>query len=55
MVTGAGRIVPTAAIVLLLTFAAFVYVLPSPGARDTGIDALFAFVFLANWHFAMAA
>lgn len=47
------RIVPAATVVLILTVAASVFVLPPPGAREVGIDALFAFVFMANWHFAM--
>ena len=46
------RIVPTATVVLVATVAAAVAVLPSPTARTTGIDALFAFFFIANWHFA---
>jgi len=46
------RIVPAAAVVLALTFAASIYVLPPPGAREVGVDALFALAFLANWHFA---
>lgn len=46
------RIVPVATIVLILTFAASLYLLPPSAAHDTGVDALFAAVFVANWHFA---
>ena len=46
------RIVPAAAVVLALTVAACVFVLPPAGARAAGIDALFSLAFLANWHFA---
>ncbi|WP_178361001.1 acyltransferase family protein [Mycolicibacterium hippocampi] len=46
------RIVPAATIVLILTWAVSVYVLPPPGAREVGVDAVFAFFFIANWHFA---
>ncbi|MGB2922038.1 MAG: acyltransferase [Mycobacterium sp.] len=46
------RIVPVATVVLIATWVASMYVLPPPGARETGIDALFAFFFVANWHFA---
>ncbi|MDZ4235051.1 MAG: acyltransferase, partial [Dietzia sp.] len=46
------RIVPAAAVVLALTFAASIYVLPPSGAREIGVDALFSLAFLANWHFA---
>lgn len=49
-----GRIIPVAVVVLLLTFAAAHYVLPSAAAHDTGIDALFALFFVANWHFAVS-
>lgn len=45
------RIVPAATAVLILTVAASAVVLPSR-LHDTGIDALFAFFFVANWHFA---
>ncbi len=47
------RIVPVATVVLIATWGASVYVLPPPGAREVGIDALFAFFFVANWHFAV--
>lgn len=46
------RIVPAAAIVLILTVAASMYVLPATAAHSTGIDALFGFFFVANWRFA---
>lgn len=46
------RILPAAFLVLILTFAAAMYALPPAAAHDTGIDALFALVFVANWHFA---
>lgn len=45
------RIVPAAALVLILTVAASALVLPSQ-VNSVGIDALFAFFFVANWHFA---
>ncbi|MDA2894687.1 acyltransferase [Mycolicibacterium sp. BiH015] len=45
------RIVPAATFILILTFAASTIVLPSH-VHDIGIDALFAFFFVANWHFA---
>lgn len=47
------RIVPAAVIVLVLTFAASMYVLPTTAAQSTGMDALFAFFFVANWRFAV--
>jgi peptidoglycan/LPS O-acetylase OafA/YrhL len=46
------RIVPAAVVVLLLTFAASLDVLPAAAAHNTGIDAVFAVLFVANWHFA---
>ncbi|PRC43148.1 acyltransferase [Mycobacterium sp. ITM-2017-0098] len=48
------RIAPAAVIVLILTFAVSAYVLPSSTAHATGIDAAFALIFVANWHFAVA-
>ncbi|CAN3127730.1 acyltransferase family protein [Mycobacterium sp. smrl_JER01] len=48
------RIVPAATVVLVLTVVASVYVLSPAATRDIGIDALFAFFFIANWHFAVA-
>lgn len=48
------RIIPAAAVVLLLTFVASLLVLPQSRAHQVGVDALFAFVFAANWHVAFA-
>ncbi|MBB2991260.1 peptidoglycan/LPS O-acetylase OafA/YrhL [Mycolicibacterium iranicum] len=45
------RIVPAATVVLVLTVLASLYVLPST-ALAIGVDALFGFLFVANWHFA---
>ena len=45
------RIVPAATFVLILTFAASTVVLASD-VHSVGIDAVFAFFFVANWHFA---
>ncbi len=45
------RIVPAATVVLIGTFAASVFILPSE-AHAIGVDAVFAFFFIANWHFA---
>lgn len=47
------RIAPSATLVLAATVVAAVFVLPPPAARDIGIDALFAFFFVANWHSAV--
>ncbi|MBI5340302.1 MAG: acyltransferase [Mycolicibacterium rufum] len=47
----ARRILPTAIAVLIATYVASLILLPDR-ARDIGIDALFSFAFLANWHFA---
>lgn len=47
------RIVPAAVFVLIATFAASIYILPTTAAHATGIDALFAFFFLSNWRFAV--
>ncbi|MBX7446637.1 acyltransferase [Mycolicibacterium sp. 3033] len=46
------RIVPTATVVLLLTYVAAVLVFPQTRAEQVGIDAILAAVFAANWHFA---
>lgn len=46
------RILPVATVVLVATVAAAVAVLPSPTAYAARVDALFAFFFVANWHFA---
>ena len=48
------RIVPAATVVLVLTVVASAYLLPQPAVRDVAFDALFAFFFVANWHFAAA-
>ncbi|MBV5246737.1 acyltransferase [Mycolicibacterium sp. PAM1] len=45
------RILPAATAVLILTVAATALVMPDD-LRDVGVDALFAFFFVANWHFA---
>ncbi|RZT18911.1 peptidoglycan/LPS O-acetylase OafA/YrhL [Mycobacterium sp. BK558] len=47
----ARRILPSAIAVLILTYLASLVLLPDR-AHSIGIDALFSFVFLANWHFA---
>ncbi|MGQ9350983.1 acyltransferase family protein [Mycolicibacterium gilvum] len=44
------RIVPAATVVLLLTVAAAAVLLPER-VSDIGVDAVFAFFFVANWHF----
>lgn len=45
------RIVPAATVVLILTVAAsYVAFLPFR-AHQVGVDAFFAFIFWANWHF----
>ncbi|ORB30646.1 acyltransferase family protein [Mycolicibacterium parafortuitum] len=46
------RIVPAATVVLILTIAASALAFSAARVRDIGIDALFAFFFVANWHFA---
>lgn len=47
------RIVPAATVVLILTYAASVVIFMPFRSQQVGIDALFAFVFAANWHFAV--
>lgn len=47
----ARRILPTAIVVLIATYAASVVLLPDR-IHTIGVDALFSLVFLANWHFA---
>ncbi|WP_236950244.1 acyltransferase family protein [Mycobacterium sp. MS1601] len=47
------RIVPAATLVLLLTYLAAVVVFLPFRSQQVGVDALFAFVFLANWNFAI--
>jgi peptidoglycan/LPS O-acetylase OafA/YrhL len=46
------RIVPAATMVLVLTYVASVLVFQPFRAQGVGVDALFAFGFLANWWFA---
>jgi peptidoglycan/LPS O-acetylase OafA/YrhL len=46
------RIVPAATVVLILTYAASVLVFLPFKSHKVGVDALWAFGFLANWHFA---
>lgn len=48
----ARRIVPAATVVLVVTFLAATLLFLPFRSRQVGIDALFAFVFAANWHFA---
>ncbi|WP_260762610.1 acyltransferase [Mycobacterium sp. SMC-4] len=48
----ARRIIPAASLVLMITLAASVYLFPPARADQVGLDAAFAFLFLANWHFA---
>lgn len=50
----ARRIMPAATVVLLLTFIAALFVFLPFRSQQVGIDALFAFFFLANWHFAFS-
>lgn len=47
------RIVPAATIVLILTYLASLLVFQAFRSQQVGIDALFAFFFMANWHFAV--
>ncbi|MBX7450646.1 acyltransferase [Mycolicibacterium sp. 3033] len=47
----ARRILPAAILVILITFFASAALMPSRG-HETGVDAMFSLVFLANWHFA---
>lgn len=47
------RIVPAATVVLILTYLASVLVFLPFRAHQVGVDALFAFIFMANWHFAI--
>nr|WP_264033647.1 acyltransferase [Mycolicibacterium duvalii] len=48
----ARRIIPAASLVLIGTLAASELLFPDARADQVGIDAAFAFLFLANWHFA---
>lgn len=47
------RIVPAATVVLILTYAASVLVFLPVRSHQVGVDALWAFVFLSNWRFAI--
>jgi peptidoglycan/LPS O-acetylase OafA/YrhL len=47
------RIVPAATVVLILTYLASTLVFQPFRAHQVGVDALFAFIFFANWHFAI--
>ena len=47
------RIVPAATVVLILTYIAALVVFLPFRSQQVGIDALFAFLFLANWNFAI--
>ncbi|MGE2736477.1 acyltransferase family protein [Mycolicibacterium vaccae] len=48
----ARRIIPAAALVLILTLAASELLFSADRAESVGADTVFAFLFLANWHFA---
>jgi len=45
------RIVPAATVVLILTYLAATVVFQPFRVHQVGVDALYAFVFLSNWHF----
>ncbi|KAA0099045.1 acyltransferase [Mycolicibacterium sp. P1-18] len=45
------RIVPAASVVLLFTYLAYIVLFLPFRAHEVGIDALYAFGFIANWHF----
>jgi peptidoglycan/LPS O-acetylase OafA/YrhL len=45
------RIVPAATVVLILTYLVATLVFQPFRAHQVGVDALYAFVFLSNWHF----
>ena len=47
------RIVPAATVVLILTYLASTLIFKAFRAHEVGIDALFAFIFMANWRFAI--
>ena len=47
------RIVPAATVVLILIYLTSALLFLPFRANDVGVDALFAFAFLANWHFAL--
>jgi peptidoglycan/LPS O-acetylase OafA/YrhL len=50
--TRVRRVLPAATVVLILTYLTAVLVFPPLRAHDAGVDALFAFAFMANWWFA---
>jgi peptidoglycan/LPS O-acetylase OafA/YrhL len=47
------RIVPAATVVLILTYVVCLLVFLPFRAHQVGVDSLFAFIFMANWHFAI--
>ena len=47
------RIIPAATVVLILTYLAAMMVFQPFRTQQVGLDAIFAFMFLANWHFAI--
>lgn len=47
------RIVPAATVVLIFTYIAAVLVFLPFRSEQVGVDALFAFIFMANWNFAV--
>ncbi|MET3808436.1 peptidoglycan/LPS O-acetylase OafA/YrhL [Nakamurella sp. UYEF19] len=47
------RIMPVSTVVLLCTVAATYFVFTTARARTVGVDAIWAFLFSANWHFAV--
>ena len=47
------RIVPAATVVLIITYVVCLLVFLPFRAHPVGVDALFAFIFMANWHFAI--
>lgn len=47
------RIIPAATVVLILTYLAATLMFKPFRAHEVGIDALFAFIFMANWRFAI--
>lgn len=49
------RILPSATVVLLLTYGICLAVLPAQQSRSIGLDTLFAYIGAANWHFAATA
>lgn len=49
------RIIPAATVVLVLTYVAAVLVFLPFRAREVGVDAFFAFIFMSNWWFANQA